>query len=55
MPDFTLPLHSQTLVEWARQVLHDAIALLMDHAFLEKKGRQQRHGPANGSQAGSKP
>lgn len=37
MPDFTLPLHSETPVEWARQVLQDPIALLIDHAFLEKK------------------
>ena len=34
---FALPLHSKTPVEWARQVLQDPIALLIDHAFLEKK------------------
>ncbi len=32
-----LPLHSRTPVEWARSVLSDPIALLIDHAFLEKK------------------
>src|SRR5262252_165171 len=33
----TLPLHSQTPLEWGRAVLTDPIALLIDHAFLEKK------------------
>src|ERR1700722_15962028 len=32
-----LPLRSRTPVEWARRVLADPIALLSDHAFLEKK------------------
>lgn len=32
-----LPLRSRTPVEWARAVLADPIALLIDHAFLEKK------------------
>jgi tRNA-(ms[2]io[6]A)-hydroxylase len=32
-----LPLHSRTPMEWARRVLSDPIALLIDHAFLEKK------------------
>jgi tRNA-(ms[2]io[6]A)-hydroxylase len=32
-----LPLHSRTPVEWGRAVLADPIALLIDHAFLEKK------------------
>jgi tRNA-(ms[2]io[6]A)-hydroxylase len=32
-----LPLHSRTPPEWARAVLADPIALLIDHAFLEKK------------------
>lgn len=32
-----LPLHSRTPPEWARSVLSDPIALLIDHAFLEKK------------------
>jgi len=32
-----LPLHSRTPAEWARRVLADPIALLIDHAFLEKK------------------
>jgi len=32
-----LPLHSRTPVEWGRAVLRDPIALLIDHAFLEKK------------------
>jgi tRNA-(ms[2]io[6]A)-hydroxylase len=32
-----LPLHSRTPPEWARAVLADPIALLNDHAFLEKK------------------
>ena len=32
-----LPLCSRTPVEWARAVLEDPIALLIDHAFLEKK------------------
>ncbi len=33
----TLPLLSQTPPEWARAVLRDPIALLIDHAFLERK------------------
>lgn len=32
-----LPLHSRTPAAWARAVLADPIALLIDHAFLEKK------------------
>jgi tRNA-(ms[2]io[6]A)-hydroxylase len=32
-----LPLRFRTPVEWAQQVLADPIALLIDHAFLEKK------------------
>jgi tRNA-(ms[2]io[6]A)-hydroxylase len=32
-----LPLHSRTPPEWAHAVLRDPIALLIDHAFLEKK------------------
>jgi tRNA 2-(methylsulfanyl)-N6-isopentenyladenosine37 hydroxylase len=32
-----LPLESRTPPEWARAVLVDPIALLIDHAFLEKK------------------
>lgn len=32
-----LPLHSRTPIEWGRAVLSDPIALLVDHAFLEKK------------------
>lgn len=32
-----LPLHSITPVEWGRSVLADPLALLVDHAFLEKK------------------
>jgi tRNA 2-(methylsulfanyl)-N6-isopentenyladenosine37 hydroxylase len=32
-----LPLHSRTPVEWGRRVLADPVALLGDHAFLEKK------------------
>ena len=32
-----LPLHSRTPPEWGRAVLADPIALLIDHAFLEKK------------------
>ncbi len=32
-----LPLHSRTPAEWAHAVLADPIALLIDHAFLEKK------------------
>lgn len=32
-----LPLHSATPRQWARAVLADPIALLVDHAFLEKK------------------
>jgi tRNA-(ms[2]io[6]A)-hydroxylase len=33
----TLPLHSHTPIEWGRAALADPIALLADHAFLEKK------------------
>lgn len=33
----SLPLHSRTSVEWAHAVLADPVALLADHAFLEKK------------------
>ena len=33
----TLPLHSRTPLAWGRAVLADPIALLVDHAFLEKK------------------
>ncbi len=33
----SLPLHSRTPLTWAREVLSDPIALLIDHAFLEKK------------------
>jgi len=32
-----LPLHSHTPIEWGRAVLAHPIALLIDHAFLEKK------------------
>jgi tRNA-(ms[2]io[6]A)-hydroxylase len=32
-----LPLHSRTPVDWGHSVLADPIALLIDHAFLEKK------------------
>jgi tRNA-(ms[2]io[6]A)-hydroxylase len=33
----TPPLGSKTPVEWGRAVLADAVSLLVDHAFLEKK------------------
>src|ERR1700682_5459951 len=33
----TLPLHSRTPAEWGRAALADPVALLRDHAFLEKK------------------
>ncbi len=33
----TLPLYSRTPASWARDVLTDPMALLADHAFLEKK------------------
>lgn len=33
----TLPLHSRTPIEWGHAVLADPLALLADHAFLEKK------------------
>jgi tRNA-(ms[2]io[6]A)-hydroxylase len=33
----SLPLHSRTPAEWGRHVLADPVALLADHAFLEKK------------------
>jgi len=36
-PIAALPLRSRTPVEWGRSVLADPIALLIDHAFLEKK------------------
>lgn len=32
-----LPLHSQTPLAWGRTALTDPVALLIDHAFLEKK------------------
>src|SRR5450432_3411043 len=32
-----LPLHSRTPLAWAESVLEDPIALLIDHAYLEKK------------------
>ena len=35
-----LPVHSRTPPEWARAVLQDPIALLIDHAFLERKAAQ---------------
>jgi tRNA 2-(methylsulfanyl)-N6-isopentenyladenosine37 hydroxylase len=33
----TLPLHSRTPLEWGHAALADPVALLVDHAFLEKK------------------
>lgn len=36
----TLPVHSRTPPEWARAALAKPIALLIDHAFLEKKAAQ---------------
>jgi tRNA-(ms[2]io[6]A)-hydroxylase len=36
----SLPVHSRTPPEWARAALADPIALLIDHAFLEKKAAQ---------------
>ncbi len=33
----TLPLHSRTPLEWGRAALTDTVALLQDHAYLEKK------------------
>jgi tRNA-(ms[2]io[6]A)-hydroxylase len=33
----SLPLRSRTPIEWGRAVLNDPVALLVDHAFLEKK------------------
>ena len=33
----SLPLYSRTPPEWAREALSDPVALLIDHAFLEKK------------------
>ncbi len=33
----TLPLHSRTPLEWGHAALADPMALLVDHAFLEKK------------------
>ena len=35
--NLALPLHSQTPLEWGTAVLREPIALLIDHAFLEKK------------------
>lgn len=35
--ELTFPLHSRTPLSWAHDVLADPIALLIDHAFLEKK------------------
>lgn len=35
-----LPVHSRTSSAWARAALADPIALLIDHAFLEKKAAQ---------------
>ncbi len=32
-----LPLHSRTPLDWARTVLQEPVALLIDHAFLERK------------------
>jgi tRNA 2-(methylsulfanyl)-N6-isopentenyladenosine37 hydroxylase len=32
-----LPLHSETPLAWAERALEDPVALLVDHAFLEKK------------------
>jgi tRNA-(ms[2]io[6]A)-hydroxylase len=32
-----LPLHSRTPLEWGHDALRDPLALLVDHAFLEKK------------------
>lgn len=37
LSDITLPLHSRTPARWAHDVLSDPLALLADHAFLEKK------------------
>ena len=36
----SLPVHSRTPPEWARAALADPIALLIDHAFLERKAAQ---------------
>jgi tRNA-(ms[2]io[6]A)-hydroxylase len=36
-PFEALPLHSRTPLAWGTAVLQDEIALLIDHAFLEKK------------------
>jgi tRNA-(ms[2]io[6]A)-hydroxylase len=33
----TLPLHSRTPLAWGQMALTDPVALLVDHAFLEKK------------------
>jgi tRNA 2-(methylsulfanyl)-N6-isopentenyladenosine37 hydroxylase len=33
----SLPLHSRTPIKWAHEALRDPLALLVDHAFLEKK------------------
>ena len=33
----SLPLHSRTPIEWGKAVLAEPVALLVDHAFLEKK------------------
>jgi len=37
MQNGSLPLHSATPLAWARSALADPVALLIDHAFLEKK------------------
>jgi tRNA 2-(methylsulfanyl)-N6-isopentenyladenosine37 hydroxylase len=37
MPEVTLPLRSQTPVKWAVDALQHPLALLSDHAFLERK------------------
>ena len=39
-----LPLASRTPVEWGHAVLADPIALLIDHAFLEKKAANNAMG-----------
>ena len=37
MPDARLPLRYDTPIDWARHVLAHPLALLNDHAHLEKK------------------
>src|SRR4051812_20554437 len=37
MTSDSLPLHSQTPLAWGREVLKEPLALLADHAFLERK------------------